>query len=530
MKNGLTLAAKAVMLLSGIYLIGCAPALSQTKLIQPVEILPTAGYADTGELRFRDKQSAFHYAGLKAPATISSSVVWKLPSSDSAGCLNSDGSANLGITPCVTVGTNQTITGLKTLQNHLKFSANDTYDIADGTSRVRVGYFNNLATTKLEVRNSDYTPASYLYSNTGNMQVRSSDGTVMQEWGVGALTPFARIHGHILPAENTSSLGDPTGGYGYAKFASLRLDSTSDDNGVYLGASKVVGMTSGSTSVAATNVSGTNVSGTSLSATNLSVTNTTGTGYLSVSNTVTSNLTPSGGGLNLGASSLSSWSSAHIQDGHFYNSLSSPSAYLTAATINALTVPSASNNVAMQLGPSAYIDGSGGGIRINQFGGGLPSCSNNWGWLGIRTDDDRLYGCVDGSKMVSWQPTVYSYDSGWISTGSTFGVTPAMSDGTSLPDGVYEVLWYMAYQPIYSTNFWGVANWTWQEPVPTGYGFRSRAKTIGSCSWGAGCSASSNSGTEVLAIKGGTVVSIAGGVNIYGDGYWRYMFTMRRLM
>ncbi|HEX8182575.1 MAG TPA: hypothetical protein VF575_03155 [Candidatus Saccharimonadales bacterium] len=51
------------------------------------------------DIRFADTDSS-NWVALQAPDTVTSNVTWKLPSADAAGCLKSDGSGNLSISPC----------------------------------------------------------------------------------------------------------------------------------------------------------------------------------------------------------------------------------------------------------------------------------------------------------------------------------------------------------------------------------------------------------------------------------------------
>lgn len=67
------------------------------------------------DLRFADSDSS-NWVAFQAPATVSSNVTWSLPSSDSAGCLQSDGSGALSFAAC----------GDTNIQT---FSSNGTYTV-----------------------------------------------------------------------------------------------------------------------------------------------------------------------------------------------------------------------------------------------------------------------------------------------------------------------------------------------------------------------------------------------------------------
>src|ERR1043166_3594320 len=65
-----------------------------------ITVIPKTDLSATGELRFRDRQTASHHVGFLAPDSIATDVVWRLPNADNAGCLQSDGSAHLSLGPC----------------------------------------------------------------------------------------------------------------------------------------------------------------------------------------------------------------------------------------------------------------------------------------------------------------------------------------------------------------------------------------------------------------------------------------------
>ena len=70
------------------------------------------GNVDTGELQFMERSGGgTNYVGFKAPDTIASNIVWKLPSSDGLGneVLKTDGSGNLSWEPLAVVGVSGTL-------------------------------------------------------------------------------------------------------------------------------------------------------------------------------------------------------------------------------------------------------------------------------------------------------------------------------------------------------------------------------------------------------------------------------------
>lgn len=78
------------------------PLFGQQSVGPIVTIIPTTSASTgaptaVGQLRFRDMQTSVNYEGFKAANTLSSNLMWQLPSSDTAGCLVSDGSLHLSI-------------------------------------------------------------------------------------------------------------------------------------------------------------------------------------------------------------------------------------------------------------------------------------------------------------------------------------------------------------------------------------------------------------------------------------------------
>ena len=61
--------------------------------------VPDGNRANVGEIHLRDKQASSHFVGFKPADSIPADVVWKLPTSDAAGVLTSDGAANLSFAP-----------------------------------------------------------------------------------------------------------------------------------------------------------------------------------------------------------------------------------------------------------------------------------------------------------------------------------------------------------------------------------------------------------------------------------------------
>ena len=81
-------------------------ALAQTNLTTPVTVLPKADHSTTGELRFRDQQTTFHYVAFKAPSSISSNVTWVWPGVDGAtgDCMKTNGAGTLTWGSCTGTG------------------------------------------------------------------------------------------------------------------------------------------------------------------------------------------------------------------------------------------------------------------------------------------------------------------------------------------------------------------------------------------------------------------------------------------
>jgi hypothetical protein len=75
----------------------CAIAQDQAHIIT---IIPAPDLSAVGELRLRDVQTTTHYVGFKPAPNITANVMWQLPSADSAGCLNSNGSGVISIGGC----------------------------------------------------------------------------------------------------------------------------------------------------------------------------------------------------------------------------------------------------------------------------------------------------------------------------------------------------------------------------------------------------------------------------------------------
>ena len=56
-----------------------------------LEIIPRMDNTTRGELRFRQLRPTNRYVGFRAPAAIPANVIWTLPSADSVGCFQSNG-------------------------------------------------------------------------------------------------------------------------------------------------------------------------------------------------------------------------------------------------------------------------------------------------------------------------------------------------------------------------------------------------------------------------------------------------------
>lgn len=73
---------------------------AQPNQFTTLEVIPRTNNASTGELRFRQLRPTNRYVGFKAPTAIGASLIWTLPSADSSGCFQSNGSGTLSIGTC----------------------------------------------------------------------------------------------------------------------------------------------------------------------------------------------------------------------------------------------------------------------------------------------------------------------------------------------------------------------------------------------------------------------------------------------
>ena len=104
-----------------------------------VRIIPTPTHSAVGQLQFFDTAQT-NYVGLAAPATLSGNEIWTLPSVDSAGCLQSNGSGVLsfascgGLTPPVTISDTCSTCSTVTITQGSTGGAMSLYNTGGGTA------------------------------------------------------------------------------------------------------------------------------------------------------------------------------------------------------------------------------------------------------------------------------------------------------------------------------------------------------------------------------------------------------------
>lgn len=231
-------------------------------------------------LRLGDSDDS-NYVGFVAPSVVPTNVIWKLPSGDSVGCLQSDGSGNLTISSCGGGG------GSSSLAVGTGTASNFTTKITSPTAAISFlgSQFSSLAsgpTNFIAISNSGVTPGSYGSPTQVSSVTVSSDGRV-----TGAANVTISLTNSNLQAGTYSNVTVPAanvaaGSLGSSVIASsIAVNAVQDASIVGVSGSKITG--TGTIPNAAINGSSITKAGVLVAGTNITLT--PGSGITTISAT-----------------------------------------------------------------------------------------------------------------------------------------------------------------------------------------------------------------------------------------------------
>lgn len=236
-------------------------------------------------LRLGDSDDS-NYVGFVAPSVVPTNVIWKLPSGDSVGCLQSDGSGNLTISSCGGGGGG----GSSTLAVGTGTASNFTTNITSPTAVIsflgtQFGSIANGTTNFISLKNSGVTAGTYGSATQVSSVTVGADGRV-----TGAANVTISLTNSNLQAGTYSNVTVPaanvaTGNLGPAVVtSSAAVNSIQDASIVGVSGSKITG--TGTIPNAAINGSSITKAGVLVAGTNITLTPGSGNTTISAASAV----------------------------------------------------------------------------------------------------------------------------------------------------------------------------------------------------------------------------------------------------